>query len=104
MIIYIDNSYNCHSEDDGARRAFYVPYFNGKCPAYIEGHLYVPEGEKLVLASGFVLEGEAITTTEDYSLLMVAQSKYERQELERLGIENADYEAALSEIEETLGV
>lgn len=75
-MIYIDSTYNCHSEDDGTRRAFEVPYFYEKCPAYIEGHIYVPEGEKLVLASGFVLEGEAITTTENYSLLISAQKSY----------------------------
>lgn len=75
-MIYIDSAYNCHSEDDGTRRAFEVPYFDGKCPAYIEGHIYVPEGEKFVLDSGLVLEGEAISTTVDYALLMSAQRSY----------------------------
>ena len=103
-MIYIDDTYNCHFEDDGTRRAFEVSYFDGKCPTYIEGHIYVPEGETLVLDNGVIYKGEVIATISDFQLLAAAQAKYERQELKRLRLENAEYESALSEIEEALGI
>ena len=38
MTIYIDNDYKCHLSDDGTRRAFDMPFFDGKCAEFVVGY------------------------------------------------------------------
>ena len=38
MTIYIDANNKCHISNDGNMTAFETDYFDGKCPAYIEGY------------------------------------------------------------------
>ena len=45
MTIYIDSEYKCHVTGDDTRRAFDVPFFDGKCAEFVEGYRYVPAGE-----------------------------------------------------------
>ena len=97
MTIYIDSDYRCHTSDDGTRRAFEVPSFDGKCAEFIEGYRYVPAGESWTRADGEVFRGEMISPWKDLSEAYAAQTEY----LER---QNAQYEAALTEIEAALGV
>ena len=97
MTIYIDSDYKCHVSDDGTRRAFEVPSFDGKCAEFVEGYRYVPAGESWTRADGEVFRGEMISPWKDLSEAYMAQTAY----LER---QNAQYEAALSEIEVALGV
>lgn len=41
MKFYIDADYRCHASDpDGIYRAVAHPFFDGKCPAFIEGYCY----------------------------------------------------------------
>ena len=93
-MIYIDNNYKCYTTDDGTRRAFEVPFFNGKCAEFIEGYRYVPEGERWVKPNGEFFRGEMISPWKPYHELERAQMQYEL----------AQYEAALSAIETALGV
>ena len=94
MTIYIDNDYKCHLSDDGTRRAFDVPFFDGKCAEFVEGYRYVPSGETWTRADGHAFAGEMIAPWRDYVSLYKAQLEYEV----------VQYEAALSEIETALGV
>ena len=94
MTIYIDNDFKCHVSDDGTRRALDVPFFDGKCAAFIEGYRYVPSGERWTRADGQVFGGEMIAPWKYYDQLYKAQLEHEV----------AQYEAALSEIETALEV
>ena len=97
MTIYIDNDYKCYVSAAEGRRAIEVNDFNGKCPEWIESYRFVPEGETWTREDGEVFKGEMVTPWKDLSEAYTAQTAY----LER---QNAQYEAALAEIEVALGV
>ena len=78
MTIYIDNDYKCHLSDDGTRRAFELPFFDGKCAEFVEGYRYVPNGETWTRADGQVFAGEMISPCENYSQLAAIQSAVDR--------------------------
>ena len=77
MKIYIDNDCRCHTANDGAMREFDVPFFTGKCAAYIEGYRYVPQGESWTRADGEVFTGEMISPAVDSRILEAYQRQYE---------------------------
>ena len=97
MTIYIDNDYKCYVSAAEGRRAVETNFFDGKCEEWIESFRFVPEGETWTRADGEVFMGEMVTPWKDLSEAYMAQTAY----LER---QNAQYEAALSEIEVALGV
>lgn len=97
MIIYIDGDFKCHVSAADGRRAIETNFFNGKCPEWIESYRFVPADETWTREDGEVFKGEMVTPWKDLSEAYVAQTAY----LER---QNAQYEAALSEIEVALGV
>lgn len=97
MTIYIDNDYKCYVSSAEGRRAVETNFFDGKCPEWIESYRFVPEGETWTREDGEVFKGEMVTPWKDLSEAYTAQTVY----LER---QNAQYEAALSEIEAALGV
>ena len=103
MTIYIDSDYRCHTADDGTRRAFEVPSFDGKCAAFIEGYRYVPAGESWTRSDGEVFSGEMIAPCRDYSQIAEIQSAVDRAQEQTQQTIN-EYEQALTEIENTLGV
>ena len=78
MTIYIDSDYKCHVSDDGTRREFDVPFFDGKCTEFIEGYRYVPSGERWVKPNGEFFRGEMIAPWKDYDYLQAAQEAYEQ--------------------------
>ena len=91
MTIYIDNDYKCHLSDDGTRRAFDVPFFDGKCAEFVEGYRYVPSGETWTRADGQTFTGEMITPWRDYAILAELQALYEEEQAKQ-----ADMQAALA--------
>ena len=97
MTIYIDSDYKCYVSAAEGRRAVETELFDGKCPEWIESYRFVPEGETWMRGDGEVFKGEMVTPWKDLSEAYTAQTAY----LER---QNAQYEAALSEIEAALGV
>ena len=97
MTIYIDSNYKCYVSAAEGRRAIETNEFDGKCPEWIESYRFVPEGETWMRGDGEVFKGEMVTPWKDLSEAYTAQTAY----LER---QNAQYEAALSEIEVALGV
>lgn len=95
--IYIDSDFRCHVAGDGALTAVGTDAFDGKCDAYIEGYRYIPPGERWTREDGMVFDGEMIAPWKPWDSLDRAQRAYERELLKQ-------YEQALSEIEEALGV
>ena len=98
MIIYIDKDYKCHTINDGTMIAIEEEFFDGKCQTFIEGYCLVPVGAEY---KGEVQSGTNVFPWEDYNILLIAQMEYE---LELAKAQNAEYEAALTEIENALGV
>jgi len=88
-MIFIDSDFKCHVANVAEMREFYVPFFNGKCDAFIEGYRYVPMGESWRREDGKVFYGEMIAPWKDYNELDDAQREYERKKL-------ADAENALA--------
>ena len=103
MKIYIDSDYKCHVSDDGTRRAFDVPFFDGKCTEFIEGYHYVPSGETWTRADGQTFRGEMISPCRDYSQILEIQTAVDRAQAQAQQT-ITEYEQALSEIETALGV
>ena len=88
MKIYIDSDCKCHASSDGTMREFDVPFFEGKCPEFIEGYRYVPLGETWTRDDGEVFKGEMIAPWKPYTELYISQLEYEL----------ADADAALNEL------
>lgn len=96
-MFYIDSDFKCHKTNpDGIYTEIDMDAFPGMCDAFVEGYLFIPEGQSTVL-NGVLLEGEMLVPWRDIRELDEAQRDYERQLL-------AQYEQALSEIEAALGV
>ena len=93
MKIYIDSEFKCHVTDDGTMTAVEVPFFDGKCDAFIEGYRFIPGGESWEREDGEIFEGEMIAPWKDYNELDAAQREYEKQLL-------AEYEAELEQLME----
>lgn len=104
MTIYIDTDYKCHTTTADGLTAVETNYFDGKCTAYIEGYRFVPNGSTWTRSDGAVFQGEMVAPWKPWDELDAAQREYEREQYETLSAQNAEYEAALSEIETALGV
>ena len=96
MTIYIDSDYKCYVSAAEGRRAIETDAFNGKCPEWIESYRFVPEGETWTREDGEVFTNMA-APWKDLSEAYVAQAAYATAQ-------NAQYEAALAEIEAALEV
>lgn len=77
MEIYICPEYKCYTTEAEDRRAFEVPFFNGKCAALIEGYRYIPEGETWTREDGVEFAGEMISPWKDIDVLAAYQEQYE---------------------------
>ena len=97
MTIYIDSDYKCYTSEADGCRAVETNFFNGKCQEWIESFRFVPAGEIWTREDGEEFRGEMVAPWKDLSEAYTAQTAY----LER---QNAQYEAALTEIEAALGV
>ena len=95
--IYLDSDFKCHISGDDTMISVETAAFDGKCDTYIEGYRFVPSGKTWVREDGMEFSGEMIAPWKPWQVLEEAQREYERQLV-------AEYEAALQEIEEALGV
>ena len=95
--IYLDSDFKCHISGDDTMISVETAAFDGKCDGYIEGYRFVPSGKTWVREDGVEFAGEMIAPWKPWQELEEAQREYERQLV-------AEYEAALQEIEEALGV
>lgn len=97
MTVYLDVEWKCHISGDDTMISVETAAFDGKCDTYIEGYRFVPSGKTWVREDGVEFSGEMIAPWKPWEELDKAQREYERQLI-------LDYEAALREIEEALGV
>lgn len=97
MTIYIDSDYKCYVSAAEGRRAVETDAFNGKCPEWIESFRFVPAGETWTREDGEEFRGEMAAPWKDLGEAYVAQAAY-------VTAQNAQYEAALTEIEAALEV
>ena len=101
MKIYIDTNdgFKCYTTDTGGLLEYEESFFDGKCSEFIESYRCKPVGYEWVTENGEVIQAgcKLVAPWEDLSEAYAAQTAY----LER---QNAQYEAALSEIEVALGV
>lgn len=97
MTIYIDSDYKCYVSASDGRRAIEVNDFNGKCPEWIESYRFVPEGGTWTREDGEVFRGEMMAPWKDLGEAYAAQAAY-------VTAQNAQYEAALTAIENALEV
>lgn len=106
MTIYIDIDFKCHVTDGGGMTPIETDAFDGKCNRYIEGFRFVPAGETWTRKDGVAFQGQMISPHTDYAILAAYQEQYKESatELQDALKKNAEYEAALSEIESALGV
>lgn len=95
--IYLDSDFKCHISGDDTMTAVETAAFDGKCDTYIEGYRFVPSGKTWVREDGVEFSGEMVAPWKPWQVLEEAQREYERQLI-------LEYEAALQEIEEALGV
>lgn len=95
--IYLDSDFKCHISGDDTMTAVETAAFDGKCDTYIEGYRFVPGGKTWVREDGVEFSGEMVAPWKPWQVLEEAQREYERQLI-------LEYEAALREIEEALGV
>lgn len=103
-MIYIDSDFKCHTSAADGRMQVDTDAFDGKCDTYIEGYRFIPSGQTWTRADGVVFTGEMIAPWKPWDELDAAQREYEREQYQALAAQNAEYEAALSEIETALGV
>lgn len=104
MNIYIESDFKCHIRNDGTMTAVETAAFDGKCDAYIEGYRFVPSGKTWVREDGVEFAGEMIAPWKPWDELDKAQREYEGERYAAVAAQNAEYEAALAEIEAALGV
>lgn len=96
MTIYIDSDYKCYVSAADGRRAIETEFFNGRCAEWIESFRFVPAGETWTRDDGEVFTN-MVSPWKDLGEAYAAQTAY-------LAAQNAQYEAALTEIEAALGV
>ena len=96
MTIYIDSDYKCYVSAAEGRRAVETDFFDGKCAEWIESFRFVPEDETWVRGDGEVFTN-MVSPWKDLGKAYAAQTAY-------VAAQNAQYEAALTEIEAALGV
>ena len=81
-MVYIDSEFKCHVSDDGTMREIQTDFFDGKCPEYIEGYRFVPEGETWTREDRKVFTGEMICPLRDYGDLAEIQTAVDRTQSE----------------------
>ena len=97
MTIYIDSDYKCYVSAAEGRRAIETNEFDGKCPEWIESFRFVPAGETWTREDGEEFRGEMTAPWKDLGNAYAAQTAY-------VTAQNAQYEAALTAIENALEV
>ena len=96
MTIYIDSDYKCYVSAAEGRRAIETDAFNGKCAEWIESFRFVPADETWTRGDGEVFTN-MVSPWKDLGEAYAAQTAY-------VAAQNAQYKAALTEIEAALGV
>lgn len=94
MKIYIDPDFKCYTSPGEGRTAVETDFFDGKCPAFIEGYRFVPSGESWTREDGVVFAGEMVAPWKDWRELIASQREYELSCLDETVVQ-LEYENAL---------
>lgn len=99
IYIDIDNGFKCFTADAGGLLEYEEPFFNDKCSEFIESYRCKPVGYEWVTENGEVIQADCklVAPWKDLGSAYAAQAAYATAQ-------NAQYEAALTEIEAALGV
>lgn len=101
MKIYIDTNdgFKCYTTDIGGLLEYEEPFFNGKCPEFIESYRCKPVGYRWVAENGEFTRADCklLAPWKDLGEAYAAQTAY-------VTAQNAQYEAALTAIENALEV
>lgn len=97
MKVYIDSEFKCHVSPGEGLMEVEVSFFDNKCNEFVEGYRFVPSGSTWIREDGVEFTGEMISPWKDYNELAIAQAVY-------VTAQNAQYEAALTAIENALEV
>ena len=101
MKIYIDTNdgFKCYTTDTGGLLEYEESFFDGKCSEFIESYRCKPVGYEWITENGEVIQADCklVAPWKDLGEAYAAQAAY-------VTAQNAQYEAALSEIEVALGV
>ena len=101
MKIYIDTNdgFKCYLTNTGDLLEYEESFFDGKCPEFIESYRCKPVGYEFVTENGEVIRADCklVAPWKDLGEAYAAQTAY-------VTAQNAQYEAALTEIEAALGV
>lgn len=96
MKIYIDSEYKCHTASADGLTVVETDFFDGKCPKFIKGYRYIPEGQSWTRADGVVFTGEMIAPWLPFGELDAAQSAYERERAATLEAQNDELVEAMA--------
>ena len=101
MKIYIDinDGFKCYPTNTGDLLEYEESFFDGKCPEFIESYRCKPVGYKWIAENGEFTRADCklIAPWKDLSEAFAAQAAY-------VTAQNAQYEAALTAIENALEV
>ena len=101
MKIYIDTNdgFKCYPTNTGDLLEYEESFFDGKCPEFIESYRCKPVGHEWITENGEVIQADCklVAPWKDLGEAYAAQTAY-------VTAQNAQYEAALTEIEAALGV
>ena len=101
MKIYIDTNdgFKCYTTDTGDLLGYEELFFDGKCPEFIESYRCKPVGYEWTDENGEVIRTDCklVTPWKDLGEAYAAQTAY-------VAAQNAQYEAALTAIENALEV
>lgn len=81
MIIYIDNDFKCHVDNDGTLTSMETNFFDDKCQTFIEGYRFIPQGASWTREDGVVFTGEMVSPWKTHRELEEAQRAYEQEQL-----------------------
>ena len=76
MTIWIDPDFKCYTEEADGRTPVETDAFAGKCPDYIRGCRFVPEGREWVREDGKIFVGEMKAPWQDSASLERMQAQY----------------------------
>ena len=101
MKIYIDTNdgFKCYPTNTGDLLEYEESFFDGKCPEFIESYRCKPVGYEWITENGEVIQADCklVAPWKDLGEAYAAQTAY-------VTAQNAQYEAALTEIEAALEV
>lgn len=78
MLVYIDNDFKCHVDNDGTRKAIETTIFDGKCKEYVEGYMFIPDGCEWTREDGMKFYGEMAIPHRMYNELSEIQAAVDR--------------------------